>query len=70
MALYKAATSDAKGNFTITGIAPGEYKLFSWVTVPGTAYMNAEFIMPYEEFGKSVRLAEGASITSDVNVIP
>jgi hypothetical protein len=70
LALYKAATSDAKGNFTITGIAPGEYKLFSWVTVPGNAWMNAEFMMPYEEFGKSVRLTEGASITSDVNVIP
>jgi len=69
-ALYKTATSDARGNFTLTGIAPGEYKLFSWVTVSGTAYMNAEFMMPYEEFGKSVRLAEGASITSDVNVIP
>ena len=70
LALYKAATSDAKGNFTITGIAPGEYKLFSWVTVPANAWMNAEFMAAYEEFGKSIRLTEGASITSDVNVIP
>jgi hypothetical protein len=69
-ALYKTATSDAKGAFTITGAAPGDYKLFSWVSVPGTAYMNAEFMMPYEEFGKTVSVTEGASITSDVNVIP
>ena len=30
--LYKVALTDNSGNFTITGIAPGDYKLFAWET--------------------------------------
>lgn len=67
IALYKSATTDAKGSFSMNGIAPGEYKLFAWdFPFQGTAYMNADFMAPYEESGKAITIAAGASMTADL----
>lgn len=68
-ALYKTATSDAKGNYNITGVAPGDYKLFAWDSIPGSTYMNAEFMTPYEERGQNISIMQGGSATADVLII-
>jgi len=67
--LYKTAVSDSKGRFTITGVAPGQYSLFAWESVPGTAYMNAEFMAPYEMNGQAVTITEGAATNADLKLI-
>ena len=67
--LYKVAISDSKGSFNMTGVAPGEYKLFAWQSIPGTAYMSAEFLAPYEVMGQAVRIMEGASTNAVVKLI-
>ena len=41
--LYKVAVSDSKGRFGMCGVVPGQYGLFAWESLPGTAYINAEF---------------------------
>jgi len=68
-ALYKSAASDANGNFTMSGIAPGQYKLFAWESVPGTAYMSPEFLSKYENQGQVVKILENATNNANAKVI-
>ncbi len=58
--LYKSATTDQYGRFVLRGIAPGEYKLFSWDEVERGAWQDADFLQPFEAKGEKVRLELGA----------
>jgi len=42
--LFKTTTADTMGHFSITGIAPGEYKLFAWEQIEESAYQDPEFL--------------------------
>jgi hypothetical protein len=67
--LYKTIRSDASGQFQLSGIPPGDYKLFAWESVPNTAYMNANFMLKYEALGRSVSIPAEGSPTFDLTVI-
>jgi hypothetical protein len=67
---YKVATTSATGNFTLNGIAPGEYKLFAWENVPNTAWMNAEFLQPYEARGQAISLGSNPTVNVELKLIP
>jgi 5-hydroxyisourate hydrolase-like protein (transthyretin family) len=55
--LYSRATTESSGEFTMRGIAPGEYKLFVWTAAPPrTAEEDAQFLAPYESSGTTVRV--------------
>jgi hypothetical protein len=66
--LYKVATSDSSGNFTISGIAPGDYKLFAWETVPNTAWLNQEFLAPFEGRGLAVTVSASGSTPATIEL--
>jgi hypothetical protein len=59
--LYKSLTTDQYGHFDLGGIAPGDYKLFSWNQVEDGAWEDADFLKPFEEKGEKVTVAEGES---------
>src|SRR6185369_7349229 len=65
-ALYKTAQTDSQGNFAMTGIAPGSWKLFAWEMFRPGAYQNAEFLHQYEERGTSVMVAAGMRVNAEV----
>jgi hypothetical protein len=69
-ALYKTAISDHAGRFHLTGIEPGEDKLFAWRYAPPGAWMNRDFISRYEDRGQIVRLAPGTPMDARVTLIP
>jgi hypothetical protein len=69
IALYKMARSLAQGTFRMTGIAPGEYRLFAWESIPATAYMNAEYLAPYENRGVAVTIGAGATQRAEAGLI-
>jgi hypothetical protein len=51
-----------------SGVAPGEYKVFAWVTAPpATAEEAASFIEKYEARGRTVSVSFGA-LVGDVQV--
>jgi hypothetical protein len=52
--LYKVATTNEEGRFTIKGIAPGPYKIFAWESIPATAWQNVEYLSRYEDQGRSL----------------
>ena len=66
--LYQVTNPDAAGHFRFTGVAPGQYKIFAWESVPTNAWENAEFMAPFEGFGRPVSIAGGdvANITVDL----
>jgi hypothetical protein len=67
---FKAAKADVKGQFTIAGIAPGDYKLFAWEKVPGDAFLNSRYLSQYESAGISITVSSGSTTTKDLIVIP
>ena len=69
-ALYYGATADAMGAFSIRGVAPGEYKLFAWDTMPPGAYFNADFLKKYEDYGRAVTIVIDSKLRTDLTVIP
>jgi hypothetical protein len=59
-ALYRTTTSLRDGTFSLHGIAPGEYKVFAWETVPAGAWENEDFLRRFEDRGTTVRLEANA----------
>jgi hypothetical protein len=56
---YKTQSTDQYGNFDLRGIAPGDYKLFSWVEVEQDAWQDPEFLKQFEEKGQRITLQDG-----------
>ena len=67
---YRQALSDSRGNFTISGVTPGDYKLFAWQEIERGMYLDPDFLRFYEDSGKSVRVEEGANLTLQLELIP
>ena len=61
--LYKSVLTDAEGRFDFQGVTPGEYLLLAWNNVEPGAWMNADFLKPYENRGRLVRVGEGSRQT-------
>lgn len=68
-ALYKTATSDATGRFKVLGVAPGGYKVFAWQGVSGGEFYNSRFLSKYEFRGKSITVAQSATVTENLTLI-
>lgn len=56
--LFKAQTTDQYGKFDLRGLAPGSYKLFSWVGIEDGEWEDADFLKPFEEKGEAVEVQE------------
>ena len=67
--LFKTSATDTTGHFNITGIAPGEYKLFAWEQIEEGAYQDPEFLKVYENQGQGVTIREGSRETAQLKVI-
>jgi hypothetical protein len=67
--LFKQRTTDQYGRFEFRGIAPGDYKLFSWEQVEANAWEDPEFLKPFEAKGTSVSLQENHGKTVDLVAI-
>jgi len=67
---YKATSTDLNGSFTISGIAPGEYRLFSWDAIEPFSYFDPDFIKVYESQAQLIHLDEGSAPTADFKIMP
>ena len=68
--LFKTAGTDQNGAFRLSGIAPGEYKLYAWEQIESGAYRDPEFIKPFESLGASVSVQENGFETVPLEMIP
>ncbi len=67
--LYKITTTGQFGRFTLTGVAPGEYKLFAWEEIEPGAYQDPEFLRPYERRGESLHIGEAGHASVQLKLI-
>ncbi len=68
--LYKDTTTDQYGRFTITGIAPGGYKLFAWEDVEDGAYEDPEYLKAFEALGEPKTIRERSRESAQLKLIP
>jgi hypothetical protein len=68
--LYKDTRTDLFGRFTMTGIPPGEYKLFAWQEVELEAYQDPDFLRQYEDQGVPVTVQEKGILSMQLLLIP
>jgi hypothetical protein len=55
--LYKRAVTTAEtGQFALTNLAPGEYKIFAWEALPSGAEENAGVLAKYESRGRMITI--------------
>lgn len=71
---YRSTTTDQNGKFTLNGIAPGDYKLFSWDSIEQSGWYDAdwtdpEWLKPYETKGESIHLDEADKKSVNLTVI-
>ncbi len=64
--LMRTAAADPNGNFRLENIAPGDYRLFAWRSVPQGASEDPEFRLPYESKAQTIRVASGSEQTMTV----
>jgi hypothetical protein len=69
--LYRGVGTGVEGQFTIRGVAPGDYKLFAWQPNPlAGAEESPQFLSEYESRGTSVRVTAGNTTSAQVIQIP
>jgi hypothetical protein len=68
--LYKTASSDQSGKFTFANVPPGDYSVFAWEDVPSGAYLDQVYLKPFEAQAHSVSINKGASVSTQIKVIP
>jgi hypothetical protein len=67
--LFKQRTTDQYGRYDIRGIAPGDYKLFSWEQVEQNAWEDPDFLKQFGSKGQSISLQEGDGKSMDLVAI-
>jgi hypothetical protein len=65
----RSATSDEKGRFDITGVAPGTYRLYAWMESVTDELPNPEFLRRFEAQATPVTVREGERGQVDATVI-
>jgi hypothetical protein len=67
--LFKTATADQYGKFTLRGIAPGEYKLFAFEELDSGALQNPQFLKEFEQLGEAVTIRESGRESATLKLI-
>jgi hypothetical protein len=60
--LYKSDPMNADRTFSLTGVAPGNYKLFAFSALPRGTETSPEFLAPYEQRGIAVTARAGIEV--------
>ena len=68
-ALYKIVQADAEGRFSMTGVAPGAWKVFAWESIRPGAFQNTDFLQKYETRGTAVTVNAGMRVDADATLI-
>jgi len=68
--LYKKAFADLNGLFQMTGLAPGDYKLYAWEEDAEVAPdLDPDFVRPFESAGVKVRVVEGGRESVELKLL-
>jgi hypothetical protein len=65
----RTATADDSGHFTIAGLAPGDYRLYSWKTVDSGAWLDPDFVKPFESSAEAVSIQDNSHETKQLKAL-
>jgi protocatechuate 3,4-dioxygenase beta subunit len=68
--LYSNVRTNSMGQFTMLGLAPGDYKLFAWDDLEHHSVEDPDFIRFFEDRGKEVEVQARAQQQIQLQVIP
>ena len=68
--LYKSSVADRNGRFTLTDIAPGEYRLFAFESLAAGDEFNPDFMKLHEAQGYPIHIIESMANSMDIRVVP
>lgn len=69
-AFYKRVITDSRGQFTIQGLAPGEYHLFAWPAPPPRgAEEDPAFLGPFETQSTRVKATPGLMVDTSLRLM-
>ena len=63
-------SADENGIVSFTGLKPGEYKLIAWEDVEPGAYMDPDFVKPFDSKAKRVKLDPNGHEAVQLKAIP
>lgn len=66
----RSTFSDEKGQFKITDLPPGQYKIFAWENVPDGAPQDPEFRRPFGNQAVAVTIPPSARVNLNMTAIP
>ncbi len=55
---YRTASTDTSGRFSLVNLTPGSYRVYAWEVVESGAYMDPEFMRPFENRGEPLLVKE------------
>ena len=61
--------TDGNGNYSLSGIAPGEYLLFAWEASAQVPFLDPEFIRRFAARGERVVIREGDALNVNLQAI-
>jgi hypothetical protein len=67
--MYSIKATDSFGRFSLSGLPPGDFKLFALEPVQGTNYTDPDFFGEFEGRGTPVHITEGQQQTVQLEVI-
>jgi len=68
--LYAMAITKENGDFEMTNLPPGNYKLFAWESIEPFSWHDPAVLARFESKGLAIHLDEGSKGTFDLRVIP
>jgi hypothetical protein len=66
---YHTATTDQYGRFTLKSVDPSEYKLYAWDDIESDAYMDPDFLKPFESQGMEMRIHEKSKESAQIDLL-
>ena len=67
---FKSGTTDQYGRFTLSGIRPGDYRLFAWERIEQGKEREPDFYNQFKDQGQEVHVGPGAALNFQINAIP
>jgi Carboxypeptidase regulatory-like domain len=70
MDFYKTTTTDQMGRFHVVGVPPGAYKLYAWEDIEPGAYMDPEYLRPFESRARQLTIQDLRHYDAELTLIP
>jgi len=67
---YRSAAAAGDGRFTLKNLNPGDYRIYAFEEIEFSAWLDPEYMKPFEGRGEKITVREGAPQTVRITLIP